>query len=643
MQRAPFALVGVCLAALPVLAQPPLATGYVPTTDERQAFDQKRSALIERLKTLRPQDRPDAAVFLHLADLSQRMDVHEKGPGVGQIDNKGQFQAVLRGLDTGLRRCELLAKGERPWTIQPGKSLRGFVSAIDGSVQPYAVVLPAGFDAGNRTPQRLDIDLHGRGTTEVRFLQANEPAPGSAGAKPVEQPFITLLPFGRGNNGWRWSGETDVFEALGEVTRQYAVDPNRTILRGFSMGGHGAWHIGVHHPGKWAAVSPGAGFSDTRKYAKLAPGAVPDYQEKAWRIYDAVDYALNLFNAPFIGYGGDKDPQLQATLNMKERAAEEKVPLTVIVGPNTEHKYHPDSLAEIMRLLSTAKSDPRAPQIKFTTYTLKYNQCKWVTVDSLREHYQRADIQADASGKGIAITTSNITGFTLSPVAAGPPYKIDGQNVAVSARDRSARLSFRRIGSRWQIAPGMPERGELRKRHDMQGPIDDAFTGRFVVVRGAGTPWAASTQKYAQAAIERFQDSWRLGFRGELPLREDRELTSADWKDANLVLFGDPGSNSVLAKIAPKLPIRWLQNGLEVNGRKYGKDAIPVLIYPNPLSPGRYVVINSGHTWTSREVRASNVQLFPRLPDWAVLQPNGDKAEVLAADYFDETWGFKRK
>jgi len=641
MRRAHLLIAGFCLAALPVLAQQPSPAGYAPTAEERQAFDQKRGALAERLKALKPQDRPDAAVFLHIADLSQRSDVHEKGPGVGQIDNKGQFQAVLRGLDTGLQRCELLAKGERPWTKQPGKSLRGFVSAIDGSVQPYAVVLPAGFDAASRAPQRLDIDLHGRGTTEVRFLQANEPAPGSAGAKPVEQPFITLLPFGRGNNGWRWAGETDVFEALAEVSRQYPIDPERTILRGFSMGGHGAWHIGAHHPGRWAAVSPGAGFSDTRKYAKLPPGSVPDYQEKAWHIYDAVDYALNLFNTPFIGYGGDKDPQLQATLNMKERAAEEKVPLTVIVGPNTEHKYHPDSLAEIMRILATAKADLRAPQVRFTTYTLKYNQCKWVTVDSLREHYQRADITADASGKGVVVTTSNITAFTLAPAPKGPPYLIDGQDVAV--RDQPARISFRRIGSRWQVAPPTPARGELRKRHSLQGPIDDAFTGRFVVVKGTGTPWAASTQKYADEAIAQFQDAWRLGFRGELPVREDRDLTSTDWKDSNLVLFGDPGSNSVLAKIAPKLPIHWLPDGLEVNGKKYGKDAIPTLVYPNPLTPGKYVVINSGHTWTAREVRASNVQLFPRLPDWAVLRPGGARVEVLAADYFDESWSFKGK
>jgi hypothetical protein len=636
-------LAGMSLAAIPGLAQQQSASGYTPTPEELQQLQQKKSALAARLRTLNVPDKADAAVFLRIAELAERDDVHEKGPGVRLAANKAQFQAVLRGLDLGLERCELLAKGERPWTTRPGKSIRGFVSRIDGSIQPYAVVLPADFNASDRTPRRLDIDLHGRGVTEITFLQSNEPAPGSSAAKAPNQPFITLLPYGRGNNGWRWAGEADVFEALAAVKSQYAIDPDRTILRGFSMGGHGAWHIGVHYPGLWAAVSPGAGFSETRKYGRFAPGSVTEYQERAWRIYDAVDYALNLFNAPFIGYGGEKDPQLQATLNMKERAAEEQVPLTVVVGPNTEHKYHPDSLAEIMRQLSTARREPKSSRIKFTTHTLKYNQCKWVTVDALGEHYQRADLLADASGKGIEITTRNITGFTLTQAPNAGPYKIDGQDVTVAVRDRSNRVSFRKVGNRWVQASGAAPRGELRKQHNLQGPIDDAFTSRFLVVRGTGKAYSESTQRYADAAIERFRSEWRLAFRGELPVRDDREVTPEELRNANLVLFGDPASNSLIARVAPKLPIRWTANRLEVNGKTYPAQAIPVMIYPNPLAPGRYVVLNSGHTWTAREIRGSNVQLFPRLPDWAVLQPAGNGYETLAADYFNEAWTFKRQ
>jgi hypothetical protein len=181
----------------------------------------------------------------------------------------------------------------------------------------------------------------------------------------------------------------------------------------------------------------------------------------------------------------------------------------------------------------------------------------------------------------------------------------------------------------------------LRKRHGLQGPIDDAFMDSFLVVRGTGSAWNSGTQAYVDASLKRFQDEWRTGFRGEVPVKDDRAVTEADWKDANLVLFGDPGSNAVLAKIADRLPIRWTREGVTVAGKNYGADAVPVLVYPNPLNPERYVVINSGHTWTQKEIDASNANLTPKLPDWAVLKPGGGATEVLAADYFDEGWKLK--
>jgi hypothetical protein len=164
---------------------------------------------------------------------------------------------------------------------------------------------------------------------------------------------------------------------------------------------------------------------------------------------------------------------------------------------------------------------------------------------------------------------------------------------------------------------------------------------RFLVVRGTGRPWSPATQSYAEAALRRFQEEWRLGFRGEVPVKEDRDVTEADWERAHLVLLGDPGSNRLLAKIAAKLPIRWTRGGVSAAGKKYGPEYIPVLVYPNPLNPDRYVVLNSGHTWTAREIRASNATLTPRLPDWAILKPGPAAPEVVAADYFDEAWKFR--
>jgi pimeloyl-ACP methyl ester carboxylesterase len=103
---------------------------------------------------------------------------------------------------------------------------------------------------------RLDVVLHGRAAqmTEAGFL---------AGKGLPQRSYLQLEVFGRTNNAYRWAGETDVFEALESVRSHYNVDPQRIVLRGFSMGGAGAWHLGLHYPDRWAAIEAGAGFNET--------------------------------------------------------------------------------------------------------------------------------------------------------------------------------------------------------------------------------------------------------------------------------------------------------------------------------------------------------------------------------------------
>ena len=63
------------------------------------------------------------------------------------------------------------------------------------------------------------------------------------------------------------------------------------------------------------------------------------------------------------------------------------------------------------------------------------------------------------------------------------------------------------------------------------------------------------------------------------------------------------------------------------------------MIYPNPLNPARYVVINSGHTFTiDRIAAATESMFFPRLGDYAVVSVKGD---VATAGFFDENWKLK--
>jgi hypothetical protein len=120
-------------------------------------------------------------------------------------------------------------------------------------------------------------------------------------------------------------------------------------------------------------------------------------------------------------------------------------------------------------------------------------------------------------------------------------------------------------------------------------------------------------------------------------------VTEADIAEHNLVLWGDPQSNKLLAKIAEKLPIRWTDKTVKVGEKEYNSaDHVPVLIYPNPLNPKRYVVLNSGFTYREYDY-LNNARQVPKLPDFAVVDINvlmnsRHPGGIVGAGFFNERW-----
>jgi hypothetical protein len=121
-------------------------------------------------------------------------------------------------------------------------------------------------------------------------------------------------------------------------------------------------------------------------------------------------------------------------------------------------------------------------------------------------------------------------------------------------------------------------------------------------------------------------------------VKNDTEVTEADVRDKHLILFGDPGSNSWLAKALPKLPVAWTRDQLRLGDHApSARDHVPVFICASPLAANRYIVVNSGHTFHEQEFAAFNYLLFPRLGDWALMKI-GENEKVVRAGYFDEAW-----
>ncbi len=585
----------------------------------------------EQTGTPKPEQIPDAEIYLDGVDRCLRQNLFFAAQNVAQA------RACLREGDA---RVTALMRGETPWTQKTGPVVLGYRSEVDGSAQPYQVFVPAEYKAS--PPERLDLFLHGRAGTlnEVSFLTSFNWVRAYFGTETV--PFLALYPYGRSNNGWRFAGERDMFEALASTKKRFAVDPSRVLVRGFSMGGHGTWHIGFQHPGEWAAMSPGAGFVDTKNYQKITE-PLPDWQEALLHMYDPVDYAANAANLPVFAYTGDIDPAIEQHRLMMASLRREQVPFHEYIGPNTPHRYEPATLQAILLELAKQRRPASPEKIDFVTYTLRFPECRWVRLEGLERHWQRAEVHAQRSASGeIRITTRNVSALrlNLAPSMLAGDAVVDGKRLPLSDSS-SGKVYLVKGASGWRF--GISE--GLRKKPGLQGPIDDALFGPVVAVRGTGKPWSEPLNRWLDQETRRFRDGWDEYFRATLPERTDQTLTAEDIRDKNLYLFGDPGSNAVIRRLLPKLPLTWTKDGFLLAGKQFSHaDHVPMLIFPNPENPERYVVLNTGFTFSQADWRGSNARQYAHLPDYAAVRFNpaqfsdDRRANAALAGFFDERW-----
>lgn len=654
----------ICLAVAGFIS--PVRSAALP--DGLSAEDQKQ--IESDLETLE----------VRLAALRSSMTVNADLLADAEIYHKGvvwalRYESKLEPADVALikkallrckQRTEALAGNKQVWPAKKGRLVRGYLSAVDKSTQPFGLIIPANYDPAK--PMRLDVVLHGSsrptGLSELRFMSRFEEGDESAKTTP-EQDFIELHPLGRVENCYRYAGETDVFEAIEAVCRNYKIDRDRIVLRGMSMGASGTWHLGLKRPDRFVAIGPYCGYVDTHHFSEtplknfVKVGPLPPHQEKMLHMLDSIDYAANAGVVPAIACMGEKDIFFQAHVLMGQAMEKEGLKMVNLISPGTGHTIDPVTHKEQMKRIGeyAAKGIDHAPKhIRFVTWTLKYSHCHWLQVLGLEEHYRRAELEAIVAVDGsIDIKEpKNITRFAILPPmlqSEKPGLRVGGQEVAIPARDKGKgprQAVIARRDGKWVYLGELDPASLTGKRPGLQGPIDDAFGTPFLCVRGTGKAWNPAVQAWSEASLKRFAYEWNRYFRGELPIKDDVDVTEVDARKYNLILFGDPGSNRWIEKVLPKLPLQWTRDELRVGADRYtSAEHVPLLIQPNPIANGRYVVFNSGHTFREKELALLNYLLFPRLGDWAVLKVGGKKPmspsdpldeEVLQTGFYDEQW-----
>ena len=573
--------------------------------------------------------------------------------------NKNEIKKADQILDEGFKRAKSLLDGKAPWLMQKGFVVRGFISKIDKSVQPYGLLIPDSYDPNNGNKYRTDIWLHGRNENvlEINFIHQRMHNKEKFAPKDT----IVLSPYGRYSNAFKFAGEVDVFEALEHAKQWYNIDVERISNRGFSMGGAGCWQLAVHYSDQFFASNPGAGFSETPDFLTTFQKQTlkPTWFEKVlWRWFDCPDYSVNLKQCPTIAYSGEKDIQIQAARMMEKGFEKEGMKLLHIIGPKMGHNYDKESAKKVDEWIAEkAKAGLiRIPKsIHFVTYTLKYNSMKWLKIDALEEHWQKSRVDATIESKSIQIKTKNISSFHFafkagqSPFNSGEPVKviIDGQELTDyigTKHDKSWKPYFTKQNKQWKL--GETKKSGLVKKKNLQGPIDDAFMDSFIFVKPSGKSANPLVQNWVDNEFNRAVKHWRQHFRGEAIIKSDKDVTPQDIANSNLILWGDTDSNILIKKLSDRLPIKWNSKTIALKDKNFdSKDHALIMVYPNPLNTEKYIALNSSFTY--REFAyLNNARQVPMLPDWAIIdlkvKPGSEwPGKVAEANFFDESWGLK--
>lgn len=518
-----------------------------------------------------------------------------------------------------------LAAGGLPFAEVTGRILRASRSRIDGTLQPYSVFVPSKYDP--RTPCPLVLVLHPFDPDYGPFW---EEWIGFYEWWAELRGHLLLCPFARGNQDFRGIGEADLWQVYEETERLYRIDPDRVYVTGISMGGTGTWHVAARYPDRFAALAAVAGRGGNIRRL-----------------------GLNLANVPaYVVHGGSDDivpPQHSRVMTAAARAAGARAFLSW--HPLAGHVLFPEENRNAFDWFAqyTRRETPR--EVRYRTETLKYDRCHWVRIDALGEGRRTPEIEAAVDADNvITVGTVNIDAYTLAPPPALVTPNSDitiNTNGVMSYRGPmpGESVSLRRVaGSRdtfERVPDGAAGADELRKRHGLQGPICDAFTAPFLYVYGTGEEQPELAEASEEAA-RMARDTMQAAAHGSFPIKSDAQVTPEDIASYNLILYGSPAVNGIVSRIARELPIRLQGDRLVLRGGAVAEPSVGVkMVYPNPLAPGKYLVVNLG---TDGEALRALAGLRVPFVDYVVVGRRGPGGayQCLRDGHFDQRWQLPR-
>ncbi len=368
--------------------------------------------------------------------------------GAGTIGNyRGKLASAQQLLHEAKKLSNAFKNGEDPLEGRTGVIQRAFVSPYDKQLCPYAVFVPNGYDGIEPLPMVVD-------------LLAEGPAPdwklgvGEERRRPWES-VVASLEKRRFIMAWprptrRMKAEVNFFALLGEMEKDYNIDPERIYLMGASGGGLRSWLMGLHYPDQIAAIAPISGLTicteATEKPWIKSRGIVEELS--------AYYFPMNALHVPVIVLHGDADPVTRADIQARPMVAKMRelgLDVEYVEYPRGIHtllEHYEDAFEEAMDYFDRHRNVRHPKRIDFTTPSLRYNRAYWIRIGKLARKGEFARVRAEAIGNTVEVKMENVAGFTLLPDAqvldVSTPVKVivDGQETFEGLLPETGGLGF---------------------------------------------------------------------------------------------------------------------------------------------------------------------------------------------------------
>ncbi|HTV17034.1 MAG TPA: prolyl oligopeptidase family serine peptidase, partial [Polyangiaceae bacterium] len=474
-------------------------------------------------------------------------------------------------------------------------SLRGvvewaYLSPVDGSGQPFRLNIPTDYDPARPAP--LSLYMHGMAGNHIEHAAFMQDKTGGF--------EVSVLGRSRGGR-YRALSEADVLAVLDYVEAHWAIDSARVHLMGGSMGGAGTYWMAARYPQRFATGRPVCGNA-----SELPLG--------------------NLLHFPVYATHSDDDFQVPVLhsrgplAKLKELGADVTYDETTGYGHAVWNYKEGNDRANAWFVPKTRPASNTLKKLDYTALDGRAMRDYWAEIVEWGPKPEPASFALDVSGKNqVALRVNNVSRLALRVREA--PLDPDAPLVLAIGGARLTRpaplpnvVTLARHGNGWVIEDQAPE---LPFRLHTPGGANQLYDGEplLIVYGTSGSDEVDQALRDAAAvASHSFNASWQSpngdvgndgishnqNLYGELNIAADVDVTPEQIATRHLVLIGTAAENTLVARMADRLPLRYEGDAVRFNdgSEEPAADSTLGLVSYNPLAPSRLIF------WVASNARA---------------------------------------